>query len=192
MSFADSNAAFRNKMTGRLPLIAVIVFLIPGPFVTDRQEGTAGFPLQTVPFRAATGITGGITGSAGLVITAVNDDDSISGIVRIQLDQASRTRLGEATGAGIDSVPASITLDQAQLKLRKGTSCPEIRIAATGIIAGAGKHELKIDDLIFRIVETPDQRIQLFCAWVRQINAGRHRLGIIKAINRMISESNGT
>lgn len=173
-------------MTGRLQLIAVIVFLIFG--LPAGQEGTAGFPLQAVPFRTADGMTG----NAGLVITAVNDDDSISGIVRIQLDQASRTRLAESNGAGIDSVPASIKLDQSLLRLRKGTSCPEIRIAATGLIAKAGEHELKLNDLTFRIVETPDPRIQLFCAWVRQINAGRHRLGIIKAINRMISESTGT
>ncbi len=124
-----------------------------------------------------------IPGIAILMITAANEDDTIAGRIHFQFDAASIERLN----VGGQAFPA--TIDPVTLNFRKGASCPEIRIDVRNLRLEHGALAIRIEKINFVIVETQEPLRQLFCAWTRQINVDRHRLGIIKAINLALAES---
>lgn len=127
-----------------------------------------------------------ITGRAVLIITAVREDDTMTGRIQFQLDEATRELLARQDKTAQESIPAIVTIDPVSLVFRKGTSCPDIRIEAKNLRMKTGPQMIRINDLTFRLIETPDPLIQLFCALARQINVDRHRHGIIRAINRTL------
>ncbi|MBK9314581.1 MAG: hypothetical protein IPM55_10105 [Acidobacteria bacterium] len=137
--------------------------------------------LESDPDRGTT-----ITGRAVLIITSANEDDTMTGRIQIQFDEATRELMARQGKTAQESIPAAVTIDPVSLFFRKGTSCPDIRIEAKNLRVETGPKMIRINDLTFRLIETPDPLIQLFCALARQINVDRHRLGIIRAINRTL------
>lgn len=137
--------------------------------------------LESGPDRGTT-----ITGRAVLIITAANEDDTMTGRIQIQFDEATRELLARQDKTAQESIPATVTIDPVSMVFRKGTSCPDIRIEARNLRMETGPKMIRINDLTFRLIETPDPLIQLFCALARQINVDRHRHGIIRAINRTL------
>jgi len=51
-------------------------------------------------------------------------------------------------------------------------------------VAGA---KLSFDRVVVNVIETHEEVPQHFCVWTRQINANRHRRGIIASLNRLIT-----
>lgn len=179
----DPGELRENPTTSRLRNIKIV------PIVFACLLGSAvasavppGWTASTAPFVGSIeGRRERIPGIAVLTITAANEDDTITGRIDFQFDGAALERLknrGE-----------TVTIDPVTLNFRKGASCPEIRIDARNLRLEHGTLAIGIEKINFVIVETQEPLRQLFCAWTRQINVDRHRLGIIKAINLALAES---
>lgn len=69
---------------------------------------------------------------------------------------------------------------------RKGTSCPTLHLRIPAFELPAGSGPLPIPSFDLKVEETQAEVPQLLCSWTRQINAGRSRLGILRALNRIL------
>lgn len=190
-------------MTRRITIVMIFLILfaciITRRAIVDSQEApSAGQSTGQLPGLTASATTfvglidsgpdrgAAITGRATLFITAANEDDTMTGRIQFQIDDATRQLLARQDKTTRESAPAAFMIDPVTLRFRKGTSCPEIRIEAKNLRTETGTRLIRIETLTFRLVETTDPQIQLFCAWARQINVDRHRLGIVRAINRTL------
>jgi hypothetical protein len=127
-----------------------------------------------------------LEGRASFTVAKANDDDTISGIFVFTISDEVQQKLAELSNSDLEEIPTKFSREDVTARFPKGTSCPTLHLEIPSVemeIAGIG---VRFDRIVLDIGETQQQMSQLFCAWARQINARRHRRGIIAAINRLI------
>jgi hypothetical protein len=127
-----------------------------------------------------------LEGRANLTVTKANDDDTITGIFVFTISDDARQKLAELSNSDLEEIPAKFSREDVIAKFPKGTSCPTLHLEIASVEMEAVGTTMQFDRIVLDIAETQQQMSQLFCAWSRQINARRHRRGIIAAINRLI------
>jgi hypothetical protein len=127
-----------------------------------------------------------LEGIASFTVTKAQDDDTITGIFVFTISDDARQQLAELSNNDLEEIPAKFSREDVTAKFQKGTSCPTLHLEIPSVEMEAVGATMRFDRIVLDIVETQQQMSQLFCAWSRQINARRHRGGIIAAINRLI------
>ena len=128
-----------------------------------------------------------VRGKVTFTLTAANYDDTVVGTLVFTIPEEARKKMAEASGEPLTSIPAIVAQKDVVAGFRKGTSCPvvSLEIGATEMdVAGA---KLSFDRVVVNVIETPEEVPQHFCVWTRQINANRHRRGVIASLNRLIT-----
>ena len=128
-----------------------------------------------------------VRGKVTFTLTAAHYDDTVVGTLVFTIPEEARKKMAETSGEPLTSIPAIVTQKDVALGFRKGTSCPvvSLEIGATEMdVAGA---KLSFDRVVVNVIETHEEVPQHFCVWTRQINANRHRRGIIASLNRLIT-----
>jgi len=128
-----------------------------------------------------------IRGKVTFTLTAANYDDTVVGTLVFTIPEEARKKMAEASGEPLTSIPAIVAQKDVAAGFRKGTSCPmvSLEIGATEMdVAGA---KLSFDRVVVNVIETREEVPQHFCVWARQINANRHRRGVIASLNRLIT-----
>ena len=128
-----------------------------------------------------------VHGKAAFTVTSANDDDTITGTVVFTIDDDARQIIAELTGSDLKSTPLSYFRKNVIAHFRKGTACPVIALEISKIELDLGGVTACLERISPLINESPEQISLLFCAWTRQINTDRHRLGIIAAINHLLT-----
>ena len=128
-----------------------------------------------------------VRGRATLTAVKANEDDSLTGTLVYLLPDEARQKLAQASKRNLAEIPQNITQKDLTVNFERGTACPLVRLQVPVKETTIGNVTLHFDHVMLDIHETPDQINQLFCNWTRQINAKRQRLGIIAAINRLIT-----
>jgi hypothetical protein len=128
-----------------------------------------------------------IRATATFAFLLANEDDTVAGTLTLTIPESARQKIARVAGKPLNSIPASIAKKEMVAGFRRGTSCPTIQLelGETEIEIAGVKAEFK--RILLPIAETSDPIPQTFCAWTRQINAGRARRGIIAALNRLIA-----
>jgi hypothetical protein len=127
-----------------------------------------------------------LEGRASFTVTKAEDDDTITGILVFTISDDERYKLAELSDFDPEEIPAKFSREDVTARFQKGTSCPTLHLEIPSVEMEAAGTPMRFDLMVLDIVETQQQMSQLFCAWSRQINARRHRRGIIAAINRLI------
>jgi hypothetical protein len=127
-----------------------------------------------------------LEGRASFVVTKAQDDDTITGILVFTISEDAQQKLAELSNSDLEEIPPQFSREDVTARFQKGTSCPTIHLEIPSVEMEAAGIRMRFDQMVLDIVETQQQMSQLFCAWSRQINARRHRGGIIAAINRLI------
>jgi hypothetical protein len=128
-----------------------------------------------------------LRGIVTFTLTAANYDDTVVGTLVFTIPEETRKKMAEASGEPLTSIPAIVAQKDVAAGFRKGTSCPmvSLEIGATEMdVAGA---KLSFDRVVVNVIETREEVPQHFCVWTRQINANRHRRGVIASLNRLIT-----
>jgi hypothetical protein len=149
-------------------------------YTTPPKTSVAKFKLGESEAREVRGIV-------TFTLTAANYDDTVVGTLVFTIPEEARKKIAEASGEPLTSIPAIVAQKDVAAGFRKGTSCPmvSLEIGATEMdVAGA---KLSFDRVVVNVIETPEEVPQHFCVWTRQINANRHRRGIIASLNRLIT-----
>ncbi|MCI0337973.1 MAG: hypothetical protein L0226_10370 [Acidobacteria bacterium] len=129
-----------------------------------------------------------LRGRATFTLTAANIDDTITGTLVYSVPDDARQKLAQLTGKSLKAIPARFSKKDVIAKFQKGTACPVVHLVITATEIEVEGTSIQFDRIVLDINETRQEMSQLFCAWTRQINANRHRRGIIAAINRLITE----
>ncbi len=143
--------------------------------------------LVTANLKLGDGSNLSVRGYATLTLVRANEDDSVTGTIVYRLPEDARQKIAQSSQRKLADIPPIITQKDIKANFRRGTACPLVRLQVSAndtVVAGASVH---FDTLMLDINETPNQINQLFCSWTRQINAKRSHLGIIAAINRLIT-----
>lgn len=157
------------------------------------EQATAQIVFMTAPkliaakLKLADGSSSVVRGRATLTVVKANEDNSLSGTLVYLLPDEARQKLAKTAERKLAEIPNNITQKDLMVNFQRGTACPLIRLQVPVNDAQIGNATLHFDAVTLDIHETPDQINQLFCSWTRQINAKRQRLGIIAAINRLIT-----
>lgn len=187
----------------RRPLMAVpllLILLVSGAIFSDLRlveggsitpseqsergrESAAGF--TTAPQRIEWRVGGQmITGQVTLTLLEANpEDDTLRGRLDLTfLDRHSRrnrlpNQLEEALGSLKQEVRAH---------WQKGTFCPSLHLRIPALELPIESGPLQVPSFLIKVEETEAEVPQLLCSWTRQINAGRSRLGILRALNRLL------
>jgi len=128
-----------------------------------------------------------VHGKASFTITSANADDTVTGTLVFTISEDARQKIAELTGSDLKSTPTSYSRKNIIAHFRKGTACPVVSLEISKIELDLGGATAFLDHISPVINESPEQIALLFCSWARQINTDRHRLGIIAAINRLLS-----
>jgi hypothetical protein len=128
-----------------------------------------------------------LEGRASFTVTRAEDDDTITGVFVFTISDDARQKMAELSNSDLEEIPAKFSSEDVTAKFQKGTSCPTLHLEIPSVEMEAVGTRMRFDRIVLDIVETQQQMSQLFCAWSRQINARRHRGGIIAAINRLIN-----
>lgn len=143
--------------------------------------------LVAANLKLADGSNSIIRGRAMLTVVKANQDDSLTGTLVFLLPDEARQKIAQSSGRKLIEIPTSISQKDLTANFHRGTACPLIKLLVSANDIEAGSSMLHFDGLALDIHETPAQINQLFCSWTRQVNAKRQRLGIIAAINRLIT-----
>jgi hypothetical protein len=127
-----------------------------------------------------------LEGRASFTVTKANDDDTITGIFVFTISDDARQKLAELSDYDLEEIPAKFSREDVTARFQKGTSCPTLHLEIPSVEMEAAGTTMRFERIVLDIAETQQQMSQYFCAWSRQINARRHRGGIITAINRLI------
>jgi hypothetical protein len=127
-----------------------------------------------------------IEGRASFIVTKAQDDDAITGILVFAISEDAQQKLAELSNSDLEEIPPKLSREDVTARFQKGTSCPTLHLEIPSVEMEAADIRMRFDPMVLDIVETQQEISQLFCAWSRQINARRHRGGIIAAINRLI------
>lgn len=132
-----------------------------------------------------------IEGRASLTVTKANDDDTITGVFVFTVAEDARIKLAEISETDLEEIPAKYSKEDVTARFQKGTTCPSIHLEITSPVdLDAAGTTMKLEHVMLDIPESPAKMAQYFCGWTRQINARRQRLGLISAINQLISPEN--
>jgi hypothetical protein len=128
-----------------------------------------------------------VRGLVTFTLTAANYNDTVVGTLVFTIPEEARKKIAEASGEPLTSIPAIVAQKDVAAGFRKGTSCPmvSLEIGATEMDAAGAK--LSFDRVVVNVIETHEEVPQHFCVWTRQINANRHRRGVIASLNRLIT-----
>ncbi len=137
--------------------------------------------------KLSNGSNSSVRGFATLTIVKANEDDSLTGTLVYRLPDDVRQKIAQSSSRKLADVPNSISQTNLTANFRRGTACPLVRLQVLANDAVVGDAIVHFDSVTLDIAETPVQINQLFCNWTQQINAKRQRLGIIAAINRLIT-----
>ena len=143
--------------------------------------------LISANLKLGNGSNSSVHGFATLTVVKANEDDSLTGTLVYRLPNDVRQKIAQSSSLNLADVPATITQANLTANFRRGTACPLIRLQVLANDTVLGNATVHFDSVTLNITETPNQINQLFCSWTRQINAKRQRLGIIAAINRLIT-----
>jgi hypothetical protein len=166
--------------------MALLLLLNPGSSAQDPEPVI--FTTQPKPAIANLISAGKMTldGRASFTVTKAQDDDTITGTFVFTISDDERYKLAELSDFDLEEIPAKFSREDVTARFQKGTSCPTLHLEIPSVEMEAAGATMRFDLIVLDIVETQQQMSQLFCAWSRQINARRHRRGIIAAINRLI------
>lgn len=128
-----------------------------------------------------------VRGLATLTVVKANENDSLTGTLVYLLPDETRQKIAQSSGRKLTDIPTNITQKELTANFHHGTACPMIKLLVSANDAEIGNATLHFDLMMLEIPERPNQINQLFCSWTRQINTKRQRLGIIAAINRLIT-----
>lgn len=143
--------------------------------------------LVTTKLNLGDGSKADVHGSATLTIIRANDDDSVTGTLVYVLPDDVRQKIAQTSGQKLTEIPTRVTQTDLAAKFQRSTACPSLKLQVSARDVELGKAKLHFENVTVVIQETSAQINQLFCSWARQINAKRQRLGIIAAINRLIT-----
>ncbi|MBS1789922.1 MAG: hypothetical protein JST85_19520 [Acidobacteria bacterium] len=143
--------------------------------------------MVTARLNLADGSKSDVHGQATLTITRANEDDSVTGTLVYLLPDEVRQKIAQTSGQKLAEIPNRVTQKDLSAKFQRGTSCPSLKLQVSASEVAFGNAALLFDKVTVAIPETPAPINQLFCSWTRQINAKRKRLGIIAAVNRLIT-----
>jgi hypothetical protein len=127
-----------------------------------------------------------LEGRASFTVTKAEYDDTITGIYVFTISDDARQRLAEFSDSDLEEIPAKFSREDVTARFQKGTYCPTLHLEIPAVEIEAVGTTMRFDRIVLDIGETQQKMSQLFCAWSRQINARRHRRGIIAAINLLI------
>lgn len=190
------NLRFASKLMLSVCLIDCYGSVAPARSQTAgqiKQSAKAPVIFTTAPklveakLKLADGSNSTVRGRATLTVVQANQDDSLTGTLVYLLPVEARQKIAQSSGRKLTEVPAAITQKDLTANFHRGTSCPLVKLRVSAKDTEVGKTTLHFDNVALEISEKPDQVNQLFCSWTRQINAKRQRLGIIAAINRLIT-----
>ncbi|MBO0797495.1 MAG: hypothetical protein J2P31_01615 [Blastocatellia bacterium] len=132
-----------------------------------------------------------LEGRASLTVRKANDDDTITGVFVFTVTEDARAKLAEISNADLEEIPAKYSKENVTARFQKGTTCPSIHMEITSPVdLDAFGSTMKLEHVMLDIPESPAKMAQYFCAWTRQINARRQRIGLIAAINELINPEN--
>jgi hypothetical protein len=147
-------------------------------------ESEPGFLIPPQPIRLRSGdrvIEGQVTVR---LLEAIPEDDSLRAFLALQFPPPDTT--GEPPGS-VTGIPSFSSFSQeVRLNWVKGTACPTLRLRVPPLEARGGETAVPLPSFTLRIDETEVEISRLLCSWTRQINAQRSRLGIIRALNRLL------
>lgn len=154
-----------------------IVFATVPKLVIGRLQssGDAGLPVH---------------GRASLTVTSANENDTLTGTFVYTLPDDGRQKIAQLSGKPLNDIPRIVSVKNVTARFQRGAACPLVKLEVLLKEADIAGIKLLFDRVNLDIHETPNQINQLFCGWTRQINAKRHRYGIIAAINRLITVEN--
>ena len=149
------------------------------------RESTAGFTItpQKIQWRVGEQV---VTGQVTVTLLEANpEDDTLRVRLDLALDRHSRRNRSpnqpeEALGSLTQEVRAY---------WQKGTFCPSLQLRIPSLELPMTSGPLPIPSFLVKVEETEAEVPQLLCSWTRQINAGRSRLGILRALNRILLPS---
>ncbi len=143
--------------------------------------------LVEAKLKLADGSNSMVRGRVTLTVVKANENDSLAGTLVYILPDETRQKIAQSSGRKLADIPTNITQKELTANFRRGTACPLIKLLISANEAEIGNAALHFDNFALEIYETQAQINQLFCSWTRQINTKRQRLGIIAAINRLIT-----
>lgn len=143
--------------------------------------------LIAAKLKLADGSTSTVRGRATLTVVKANEDDSLTGTLVYLLPNEARLAIAKASNRQLADVPANVTEKELTINFQRGTACPVVKLQVSTKETEVGNATLQFDKVVLEIQETQAPINQLFCSWTRQLNVKRQRLGIIAAINRLIT-----
>jgi hypothetical protein len=135
-----------------------------------------------------------VRGKAVFTLVAANSDDSVAGTLTYTIPDDARQKVAQITGKPLSSIPASVTAKDVVAEFQKATACPTVHLEFKPMdvdIAGVKNHfnrfVLDIDEKQPGASKGTQDLATLFCVWTEQINAGRARRGMIRAMNQILN-----
>jgi hypothetical protein len=184
---------YSEQPRSRLQFFSIVLCLLAVSLSSSGQE-LKPVVFTTAPKTATARITTDekdlnlkILGKVSLTITSANDDDTVTGTLVFTVGEDGRQKIAELRGSDLKSTPASYFRKNVTAHFRKETACPAVSLEISKIEFDLGGATACLDRISPVINESPEQISLLFCSWARQINTDRHRLGIIAAINRLLT-----
>jgi hypothetical protein len=171
-----------------LPLLILSAMILPSGWLVEGRSTEVSTPDGTgftiLPQQTVWRVRGQvITGQVALTLLEANpEDDTLR--VNLRVSEVRSSRDDSSTG---QSERVSPTFAQeVRAHWQKGTSCPTLQLRIPAVELPTENAPLPIPSFLVRIEETGMEVPQLLCSWTRQINAGRSRLGILRALNRSL------
>ncbi|MFN0108170.1 MAG: hypothetical protein ACKVZH_04885 [Blastocatellia bacterium] len=143
--------------------------------------------LIAAKLKLADGSTSTVRGRATLTVVKANEDDSLTGTLVYLMPNEARLAIAKSSNRQLADVPANVTQKELTVNFQRGTACPVVKLQFSAKEAEVGNATLQFDKAVLEVQETQAPINQLFCSWTRQLNVKRQRLGIIAAINRLIT-----
>ena len=177
-----------------LPTLLICGAILSGPWLVeggsidlpeqdDRgREASTGFTTapQTIEWRVGgQAIMGQVTLT---LLEAHPEDDTLRSSLRVALIRNSR---GSRLSSQRENTLGPFT-QEVRANWQKGTSCPTLHLRIPNLELPAERTPISIPSFLIKVEETEAEVPQLLCSWTRQINAGRSRLGILRALNRIL------
>jgi len=124
-----------------------------------------------------------ITGQVTLTLLEANpEDDTLRASLHLASLRGSRRNPPSDLW---EKAPGPFVLE-VRASWQKGTSCPTLILRIPALELPAESGPLPIPSFALKVEETEAEIPQLLCSWTRQINAGRSRLGILRALNHIL------
>lgn len=192
---------FSSRYPGRRLIIWLWIITVgvgcasicPRALRTVEAQSGGPIPLSLSPRRIEVRDSGQLrfTVVAGLTMIEALPDDTLRARLLLTLPRDEQLRLARLRREnGAISLSETVLGQEVRLRWRRGTSCPDLDLELPALKFGYLETVMTTRPALLRIdvaADTVQTLPQLLCNWTRQINAGRPRLGIILAINRLLT-----